>query len=443
MKKKKITFSEPNCRFGCPHFKSVGSVLNETCYCMKKGKKGRRLGKKDLKRRPPEWCPRRLKTPVCRIYGFKDEMHEALELDNRLNFEPDKHDWYFPSSHHYQLQSEFPLGMTAEQFYNALQEEPVESVLNGTPLLYGTLGEILTEKSGNMNLGVEGILFMGGAAGLGGAFYYEKLAGANASPFVALLLAVFFAFLAGALASLLFSFITITLRANQNVTGLALTIFGTGAGQFLGEYMRVQEGSYVSLSNNLKAIFVNSPFPAFLRNIPVLGPLLFQHNILTYFALALAVFLAWFLNKTRKGLYLRAVGESPATADAAGINVTRYKYLATVLGGGISAIGGVAYITGIAGCVWNHEGLSGVGWLAVALVIFCLWKPSAAIWGSILFGCLQNLYLRLSIPFIPSQIYKILPYIVTVVVLIFSSLRNNREKQPPAALGVPYFREER
>ena len=141
--------------------------------------------------------------------------------------------------------------------------------------------------------------------------------------------------------------------------------------------------------------------------------------------------------------YLRAVGESPATADAAGINVTRYKYLATVLGGGISAIGGVAYITGIAGCVWNHEGLSGVGWLAVALVIFCLWKPSAAIWGSILFGCLQNLYLRLSIPFIPSQIYKILPYIVTVLVLIFSSLRNNREKQPPAALGVPYFREER
>ena len=278
----------------------------------------------------------------------------------------------------------------------------VFSVVNGTPLLYGTLGEILTEKSGNMNLGVEGILFMGGAAGLGGAFYYEKLAGANASPFVALLLAVFF-----------------------------------------GEYMRVQEGSYVSLSNNLKAIFVNSPFPAFLRNIPVLGPLLFQHNILTYFALALAVFLAWFLNKTRKGLYLRAVGESPATADAAGINVTRYKYLATVLGGGISAIGGVAYITGIAGCVWNHEGLSGVGWLAVALVIFCLWKPSAAIWGSILFGCLQNLYLRLSIPFIPSQIYKILPYIVTVLVLIFSSLRNNREKQPPAALGVPYFREER
>ncbi len=108
-----------------------------------------------------------------------------------------------------------------------------------------------------------------------------------------------------------------------------------------------------------------------------------------------------------------------------------------MLGGGISAIGGVADITGIAGCVWNHEGLSGVGWLAVALVIFCLWKPSAAIWGSILFGCLQNLYLRLSIPFIPSQIYKILPYIVTVVVLIFSSLRNNRESSRPPRWASP------
>lgn len=131
--------------FCCPECGAV--VMAEftqdgVSYCMKKGKKGRRLGKKDLKRRPPEWCPRRLKTPVCRIYGFKDEMHEALELDNRLNFEPDKHDWYFPSSHHYQLQSEFPLGMTAEQFYNALQEEPVESVLNGTPLKNGELIEI-------------------------------------------------------------------------------------------------------------------------------------------------------------------------------------------------------------------------------------------------------------------------------------------------------------
>ena len=331
-----------------------------------------------------------------------------------------------------------------EAFITFISTLFIFSVVNGTPLLFGTLGEILTEKSGNLNLGVEGMMFMGGAAGLGGAFYYEKLAGAeSASPAIALLCAIIFSFLAGALAGLLFSFVTITLRANQNVTGLALTIFGTGAEQFLGEYMRVKEGGYVAIGNSLKAIFVNSPFPTALQDIPILGWLLFKHNIMTYIGIALALAMAYFLSRTRKGLYLRSVGESPGTADAAGINVTLYKYLATTIGGGISAIGGMVYITSIAGCVWNHEGLAGVGWLAVALVIFCLWKPSSAIWGAVLFGCLQNLYLRLSIPFIPAQLYKILPYIVTVIVLVFSSMRNNREKQAPAALGLPYFREDR
>lgn len=322
----------------------------------------------------------------------------------------------------------------------------VFSVVNGTPLLYGTLGETLTEKSGNLNLGVEGIMYMGGAAGLGGAYYYEQIAGVgNANPIIALIMAILFAFLAGVLAALLFSFVTITLRANQNVTGLALTIFGTGAGQFMGEFMRLKSanGGYINLSENLMGIFVNSPFPKFLQEIPVLGPVLFQHSILFYLGVVLAVSMWFFLSKTRKGLYLRSVGESPATADAAGINVIRYKYLATVIGGGISAVGGMAYITGIAGCVWNHEGLSGVGWLSVALVIFCLWKPLSAIWGSVLFGCLQILYLRLDLPFVPAQIYKILPYIVTLLVLILSSIRNNKEKQPPASLGLAYFREER
>ena len=142
MKKKKITFSDPSCRFDCPHFKTVGSMLNETYYCMKKGKKGRRFGKKDLKRRPPDWCPRRLKTPVCRIYGFKDEMQEALERDTRLFFEPDKHDWYFPMPHRYQLRLEFPLNMSAANFYEALKEMPVEEVLNGTAVRDGELIEI-------------------------------------------------------------------------------------------------------------------------------------------------------------------------------------------------------------------------------------------------------------------------------------------------------------
>lgn len=317
------------------------------------------------------------------------------------------------------------------------------AILNGTPLLFGTVGEILTEKSGNMNLGVEGMMFVGGALGLGGAFYYEKLAGAGANGIVAVIIAILFAFLGGAVCALIFSFITITLRANQNVTGLALTIFGTGAGQFIGEYMRTTSGGYVAVGNELKDAFFNSPFPASWQELPIVGPLIFGHNIFVYLGVAIAVVMALFLRHSRRGLYLRAVGESPATADAAGINVTRYKYAATILGGGISAIGGMVYITTIAGCVWNHEGLAGEGWLAVALVIFCLWRPVNAVWGSVLFGALMILYLRLELPFIPSQLYKILPYVVTVIVLIFTSLRNSKDKQPPASLGLPYFREER
>lgn len=326
---------------------------------------------------------------------------------------------------------------------NDLLKFIVAAVLTGIPLLYGTVGEVLTEKSGNLNLGVEGMMYMGGALGLGAAFYYEKLAGAAASGPVAVVLAILFSFLAGALGALVFSFLTVTLRANQNVTGLALTIFGTGVGQFLGEYMRVREGTYVAVGNSLKSAFQNSPFPRFLQELPVAGPLLFGYNIFVYLGVAVAVIMALYLSRTRSGLHLRSVGESPATADAAGINVTRYKYLATILGGGISAIGGMVYIMTVAGAVWNHEGLSGEGWLAVALVIFCLWSPLRALWGSALFGGLMILYLRLVLPFFPTQLYKILPYVVTVVVLVAVSMRQKRENQPPASLGNAYFREER
>lgn len=317
------------------------------------------------------------------------------------------------------------------------------AVLNGTPLLFGTLGEILSEKTGNLNLGVEGMMFMGGAMGLGGVFYYEKFAGQGTSPFLAVMIALACAFLAGAIGAVIYSFVTITLRANQNVTGLALSIFGTGAGQFIGEYMRTTEGGFVAISNSLKTVFQNSPFPVSFQRLPVVGPLLFGYNIFVYIGLAVAIGMAIYLNKTRSGLHLRAVGESPATADAAGINVIRYKYLATIIGGGISAIGGMVYIMTIAGCVWNHEGLSGEGWLAVALVIFCIWRPMNAVWGSILFGALMILYLRVQLPFIPDQLYKILPYVVTVVVLIITSMRNSKENQPPASLGLSYFREDR
>ena len=317
------------------------------------------------------------------------------------------------------------------------------AVLNGAPLMYGTSGEILTQKSGNMNLGVEGLMFMGGAFGLLGAFTYGNAAGDSASGFVAVIIALVCAFAAGMAESLIFSFLTITLRANQNVTGLALTIFGTGLGQFVGELMRIRVGGNVSISNSLKLAFSGSPFPQFLQDIPYLGKLLFSYNIFVYLGVIMILVMHRFLNKTRKGLYLRAVGESPATADAAGISVTRYRYVATVLGGGISAVGGMVYTMTIAGTVWNHTGLSGEGWIAVALVIFCLWKPINSLWGSVLFGALLILYLRLPIPFIPTQIYKVVPYIVTALVLIMVSIRQRREDQPPAALGTAYFREDR
>ena len=319
----------------------------------------------------------------------------------------------------------------------------VAAVTFGTVLMYGTLGEILTEKTGNLNLGVEGIMYMGGAFGLAGAFYYEKAAGAAANGPVASTIAILSAFAAGMAASLIYSFLTITLRTNQNVTGLALSIFGTGIGQFVGEFMRVSEGGYVALSNHLKDAFSATIFPSFLVNIPVVGRILFSHTVFFYLAVVLAVLMHFFLKKTKAGMYLTAVGESPATSDAAGINVTKYKYLGTTIGGGISAIGGMVYIMTTAGCVWNHEGLSGVGWLAVALVIFCIWRPLNAIWGAILFGAMMIMYLRVSIPFIPTELYKILPYVVTVIVLILTSMKNSRDKQPPASLGLNYFREER
>ena len=256
------------------------------------------------------------------------------------------------------------------------------AVLNGTPLLFGTSGEILTEKSGNLNLGVEGLMFMGGAFGLAGAYAYDQAMGDNAIGAVAVLIAIICAFAAGCFGSLIYAFVTITLRANQNVTGLALTILGTGVGQFVGELLRLRANGNVSISNNLTTAFAGAIFPEAMQNIPILGPVLFSYNVFVYIGLISAVVMAYFMKKTRKGLYLQAVGENPATADSAGINVTRYRYFATVIGGGSSALGGMVHTMTIAGCVWNHVALSGEGWVAVALVIFCLWKPLNSLWGS-------------------------------------------------------------
>lgn len=316
------------------------------------------------------------------------------------------------------------------------------AIANGTPLLFGTSGEILTEKSGNLNLGVEGLMYMGGAVGLAGAVTYQNAAGESANGILMVLIAILSAFIAGAIGSLIYAFITISLKANQNVTGLALATFGTGVGKYVGEALK-QTGKNPSINSAFRGFFMNSPFPQALEDIPVVGKLIFGHSIFVYFGIVMTIAMAWFLGKTRKGLNVRSVGENPATADAAGINVERYKYISTVVGGGISALGGMIYITNIGGGIWDANALSGEGWIAVALVIFCLWRPLNTLWGSVLFGALSIMYLRVPFKWLPSEIYKVVPYIVTAIVLIIVSLRQRREDQPPASLGIAYFREDR
>ena len=317
------------------------------------------------------------------------------------------------------------------------------AVLYGTPLLYGTTGEILTEKSGNLNLGVEGMMFMGGVAGLAGSYYYEQAA-ANPNPVVSVLIAMVCAILCAAFGTLIYSVLTITLRANQNVTGLALTIFGTGFANFLGEAIgNTAPSRYMAVGNVTKNAF-NSGIPV-LQDLPVVGKLLFSYNFMVYLGILLAIVLAWFLGRSRAGLNLRSVGESPATADAAGINVTLYKYLATCMGGGICGLGGLYIVMNSAngvGGVWVHNCVGGKGWIAVALVIFATWSPARALLGSLVFGALSvmRLYVALGIP---AQIYDIFPYIATVIVLVAVSMRRKRENQPPQSLGLAYFREER
>lgn len=321
----------------------------------------------------------------------------------------------------------------------------VAAITYGTPLLFGTLGEVLTEKSGSLNLGVEGIMFMGGAIGLGGVFYYEK-AVESPSAFLAVLIGLLCAFIAGGIASLIFSFLTITLRANQNVTGLALTTFGMGVANFFGVFI-LNGASYSAAPIANKAFSAKIPVLSGLGDI---GQVVFSYGFLVYAAILLAVVLHWFLTRTRAGLNLRAVGENPATADAAGINVTLYKYLSTCIGAGICGIGGLYYVLDYNQGIWATTGqIEALGWLAVALVIFTTWKPLNAIWGAYLFGMLYWLY-----QFLPSllgvtmashitDLVQMLPYVVTIIVLIVVSMRKKKENQPPAHLGMAYFREER
>lgn len=320
------------------------------------------------------------------------------------------------------------------------------AVMQGIPLLFGSTGEILTEKSGNLNLGIPGIMYVGGISGVIGAFFYENSLAApeDANAFLAISIPLLCSILGSLIMGLIYCFLTVTLRANQNVTGLAITTFGVGFGNFFGgSLIKLVDTDIPSISLTTTSNFFRTTLP-FADSTGWFGKIFLSYGFLAYAAIIIALGCSFFLNRTRGGLHLRAVGENPATADAAGISVTKTKYLATCIGSVIAGLGGLYYVMDYANGVWSNDGFGDRGWLAIALVIFVIWKPKFGILGSILFGGLYIIYL-----FIPGlalrtqELFKMLPYVVTIIVLIIVSIRNKKENQGPQSLGLSYFREER
>lgn len=317
-----------------------------------------------------------------------------------------------------------------------------KAIAQGIPLLFGSTGEILTEKSGNLNLGIPGIMYMGGSCGIIGAYLYEQMVEVP-NAFWGILIPLLASLVGSTVAALIYSFLTITLRANQNVTGLALTTFGVGFGDFFGGSITKIFSNGGTLSVKTTADFFKTTLP-FADDLGWFGEIFLSHGFLAYVAVIIALVAAWVLNRTRVGLHLRSVGENPATADAAGINVTKYKYLATCIGGAIAGLGGLFFVMDYTGGSWTSGGFGDRGWLAIALVIFALWKPNVGILGSFVFGGLYIAYTYIDgLSRSAVAIFNMLPYVVTIIVLILTSVRNKKENQPPASLGLPYFREER
>lgn len=320
------------------------------------------------------------------------------------------------------------------------------AVMQGIPILYGATGEIMTEKSGNLNLGIPGVMYVGGISGVIGAFLYENSLKSfdDMNGFLALFIPIVCTILGSLLMGLLYCFLTVTLRVNQNVVGLAMTTFGVGFGNFFGaSLIKLVNSDVPSVALSHTSRYFSAKLP-FAGSLGAFGKLFLNYGFLAYLAIIVAIVCSVFLNRTRGGLHLRAVGENPATADAAGINVSKSKYTATCIGSVIAGFGGLYYVMDYANGVWSNEGFGDRGWLAIALVIFAIWRPSLGIFASIIFGGLYIVYL-----FIPGlslsaqELFKMLPYVVTIVVLVFVSARKKKENQGPQSLGLSYFREER
>jgi simple sugar transport system permease protein len=307
------------------------------------------------------------------------------------------------------------------------------AVVYGTPLLYAALGELLAERSGVLNLGVEGMMLVGAAMGF---FVVQRL---DAPSALALSAAIAVAALAGALVAAIHAFLVITLRASQIVSGLALTIFAGAAGL----------SSYLANDLNLAASPARHAFspvlPQGLQDLPIAGPLLFGHTALVYASWVLTVAIALYLARTRPGLELRAVGEAPGAADAVGINVTAYRYVHTLVGGALAGVGGACFSLSITP-QWLDGLTGGAGWIAIALVIFAFWRPDLCLVGAYVFGAFSALPFTLQARgvTVAPELFQALPYVMTIVVLVaVSTGAVKRHLGAPAALGQPYVREER
>ena len=309
----------------------------------------------------------------------------------------------------------------------------IDSLAFGATFMYGSTGEILTEKAGHLNLGIPGIMCMGGA---GGCLVLNMIGKSGMPGFLIVLLGILGALLLSGLCGLLYSFLTVTLRSNQNVTGLALTTFGVGLMKVI---MSKMDATVYLLGPKM---LYRWPLAGRTDSLQCLG-------VLFFLAVIIAVLAGWVLTRTKVGLHLRAVGENPATADAVGINVTRYKYVATCVGSGIAGLGGFYYIIDYMASQEAYLSIEAFGWLSIALVIFALWRPPVTIIGSTVFGILFSCssfithFDWINVTMATKPLLKMLPYVVTIIVLIISSIRNKKENQPPASLGLSYFREER
>ncbi len=317
------------------------------------------------------------------------------------------------------------------------------AIVQGTPLLFGATGEIITEKSGNLNLGIPGIMYIGGISGIIGGYLYEHFC-AEPLPILCVVISLLASILGSAFIAFIYSFLTITLKANQNVVGLALTTLGVGLGNFYGGSLLKFFGETGSISLYITGNAYKTKIPYLSSELGIIGETFFSFGFLVYLAIIIAILSQRFLNNTRHGLHLRAIGENPATADAAGINVALYKYVATCVGGAIAGLGGLYFVMDYTTGAWTNNGFGDRGWLAIAIVIFALWKPKSAILSSYIFGGLYIASVFISgLSGSTKELIKMLPYLVTIIVLVFTSSRKKREHQPPAALGQSYFREER